>query len=166
MKLRQAVVLDATDIRIIEALKQNARISNVKLADLLGLSPAPCLRRVKELERKGIITGYEARFDRSLLGLSVMAFAEIQLKSTAAKAMDDFEKAVAKIPEVTRCYVTSGGWDYLLEVFTTDLASFEQLSNRHLTQLPGVKRVKSRFALRESHADRRPVTGSRDKTEQ
>lgn len=147
-------ILDLLDLRIIEALKRDARISNVRLAELIGISPAPCLRRVKDLERNGIILGYEARLDRSLLGMGVMAFSEIQLKSTAAHAMDEFEKAVATIPEVSRCYVTSGGWDYMLEVFTESLAAFEQLTNRHLNQLPGVKRVRSRFALRNTGQDR------------
>lgn len=142
--------LDALDLKIIEALKRDARMSNVKLADLIGISPAPCLRRVKELERSGVILGYEARLNRSLLGMGVMAFSEIQLKSTAAHAMDEFEKAVTTIPEVSRCYVTSGGWDYMLEIFTESLAAFEQLTNRHLNQFPGVKRVRSRFALRDT----------------
>lgn len=150
---RPTVMLDALDLKIVEALKRDARISNIRLAEQIGLSPAPCLRRVKELERTGVIVGYEARLDRTLIGLSVMAFSEIQLKSTAAQAMDDFEKAASTIPEVARCYITSGGWDYMLEIYTESLAAFEQLSNRHLTQLPGVKRVRSRFALRElAHA--------------
>lgn len=150
LRTRSVAQLDTIDRRIVEQLRSNARISNVKLAELIGISPAPCLRRVKELERKGVITGYVACVDRAVLGQSVMAFSEVQLKSTAAVAMDEFEAAVAKIPEVAKCFVTSGGWDYMLEIFAQDLDAFEHLTNRHLSQLPWVKRVRSRFALRDT----------------
>lgn len=150
MRTKSVTQLDTIDRRIVEQLRFNARISNVKLAELIGLSPAPCLRRVKELERKGVISHYVACINRSVFGQSVMAFSEVQLKSTAALAMDEFEAAVAKIPEVSKCYVTSGGWDYMLEIFTQDLDTFEHLTNRHLSQLPWVKRVRSRFALRDT----------------
>ena len=150
MKAKSVVQLDTIDRQIIEQLRANARISNVKLAEIIGISPAPCLRRVKELERKGVITRYVACLDRTVIGQSVMAFSEVQLKSTASVAMEEFEAAVAKIPEVTKCYVTSGGWDYMLEIFTEDIHSFEHLTNRALSRLPWVKRVRSRFALRDT----------------
>jgi Lrp/AsnC family leucine-responsive transcriptional regulator len=145
---RPTLSLDPTDRRIIEALRQDGRLSNVKLAARVGLSAAPCLRRVQELETSGVIEGYEARINLARTGLTVMAFSEIQMKSTAAKTMEDFEKAIARLPQVINCYVTSGGWDYMLEIHVEDLEAFEVLSNHHLTRLPGVNRVRSRFALR------------------
>lgn len=150
MKAKSAIQLDTIDRQIIEQLRANARMSNVKLAEIIGISPAPCLRRVKELERKGVIKRYVACLDRAIIGQSVMAFSEVQLKSTAAVAMEEFEAAVARIPQVAKCYVTSGGWDYMLEIFTEDLQSFEHLTNRSLSKLPWVKRVRSRFALRDT----------------
>lgn len=148
MRAKPEQTLDATDERILEALKRNARISNIKLAELIGISAAPCLRRVKALESSGIITGYQACVDREKIGLNVMAFSEIQLKSTESKSMLEFEKAVAGISEIKNCYVTSGGWDYILEIQTTTLSEFETLSNKRLNNLPWVRRMRSRFALR------------------
>lgn len=138
--------LDAADIRILDALQRNGRLSNVDLADAVGLSPSPCLRRVKDLEEQGYIDGYAAILNRRRLGLGVVAFVEIKIDQNA-EGDAVFRRAIARIPEVVSCFVMTGTMDYLVQVVVPDLDSFAEVSMKKLLQIPGVKDVRSSFVL-------------------
>lgn len=140
------ITLDAADIRILDALQRNGRLSNVDLADAVGLSPSPCLRRVKDLEEQGYIDGYAAILNRRRLGLGVVAFVEIKIDQNA-EGDAVFRRAIARIPEVVSCFVMTGTMDYLVQVVVPDLDSFAEVSMKKLLQIPGVKDVRSSFVL-------------------
>ncbi len=140
---------DKFDKAILNALQRSARISNVELAASVGLSPAPCLRRVKELEAAGVIEGYATILNRRAIGLGVNAFISVELHSAAMPALTKFETEVKKLPEVIEAYVLTGDWDYMLHVVSADLDAFEAFLRNHLSQIPGVARLRSSFALRE-----------------
>lgn len=138
--------LDAADLRILDALQRNGRLSNVDLAEQVGLSPSPCLRRVRELEEAGYIQGYAALLDRRRLGFGVVAFVEVKIDQNA-EGDARFRQAVERIPEVVSCFVMTGTMDYLLQVVVPDLDAFAEVSMRRLLQIPGVKDVRSSFVL-------------------
>lgn len=141
--------IDRLDLRILQELQKNARITNVELASRVGLSPAPCLRRVKELEESGVIEQYLAVINERAMGLQVNAFIAVQLQSAAMPSLELFEAELRKLPEVVEAYVLAGDWDYLVRVLVTDLDAFEAFLRKHLSQIPGVARLRSSFALRE-----------------
>ena len=138
--------LDSADLRILEALQRNGRISNVDLAEQVGLSPSPCLRRVRDLEEAGYIQGYAAILDRRRLGLGVVAFVEVKIDQNA-EGDARFRAAVEKIPEVVSCFVMTGTMDYLLQIVVPDLDSYAEVSMKRLLQIPGVNDVRSSFVL-------------------
>lgn len=139
---------NAIDQAILEQLQTDGRLSNVDLADRVGLSPSACLRRVRALEQSGVIYGYRALVDRRLLGQSTSVFVEITLKSQEESVLDTFEEAVAAHPAVVSCHLMAGDADYILQVACADVSDYEQLHRTHLAQLPGVARIRSSFALR------------------
>lgn len=139
---------NAIDQAILEQLQTDGRLSNVDLADRVGLSPSACLRRVRALEQSGVIYGYRALVDRRLLGQSTSVFVEITLKSQEESVLDTFEEAVAAHPAVVSCHLMAGDADYILQVACADVNDYEQLHRTHLAQLPGVARIRSSFALR------------------
>jgi Lrp/AsnC family leucine-responsive transcriptional regulator len=147
-KLRNPA-LDAIDRRILTALQQNARLSNVELADDVGLSPSPCLRRVRELEEEGVIRRYVTLLDPAAIGLPVSVFVSVTLEKQVEKALEPFEKAILERPEVMECYLMTGDADYLLRVVTADLAAYERFLMDHLTRVRGVASIKSSFALKQ-----------------
>lgn len=138
--------LDAADLRILDALQRNGRLSNVDLADQVGLSPSPCLRRVRDLEEAGYIQGYAAILDRRKLGLGVVAFVEVKIDQNA-EGDRIFREAVERIPEVVSCFVMTGTMDYLLQVVVPDLDAYAEVSMKRLLQIPGVQDVRSSFVL-------------------
>lgn len=138
--------LDAADLRILDALQRNGRLSNVDLADQVGLSPSPCLRRVRDLEEEGYIAGYSAILDRRKLGLGVVAFVEVKIDQNA-EGDAVFRRAVERIPEIVSCFVMTGTMDYLLQVVVPDLDAYAEVSMKRLLQIPGVKDVRSSFVL-------------------
>jgi Lrp/AsnC family leucine-responsive transcriptional regulator len=155
--------LDAADIRILGAVQRNGRLSNVDLAEQVGLSPSPCLRRVRDLEEKGYIQGYTAILDRRKLGMGVVAFVEVKIDQNA-EGDADFRRGILLLPEVVSCFVMTGTMDYLLQVVVEDLDAFADLSMRKLLSIKGVKEVKSSFVLDVvKHSTNlplpRPVTG-------
>ena len=141
--------LDAIDRRILKALQANARLSNVELADHAGLSPSPCLRRVRRLERSGVIRGYATLVDQQALGLPVSIFVMVTLERQVEQALEVFEARVRELAEVMECYLMTGDSDYLLRVVTRDLADYERFLMAHLTRFPGVASIKSSFALKQ-----------------
>jgi len=147
-KLRQEA-LDAIDRRILTQLQDNARLTNVELAEAVGLSPSPCLRRVRELEQSGVIRRYVALLDPATVGLPVSVFVNVTLERQVETALERFEAAILKRPEVMECYLMTGDADYLLRVVTADLSAYERFLVEHLTRVPGVASIKSSFALKQ-----------------
>src|SRR4051794_15920264 len=132
------ITLDAVDQRILEVLQADGRISNVALADEVGLSPSPCLRRVKRLEDEGVITGYRAVVDRAVIGLGLTVFLDVMAERHSAAAADALEDAFAAMPEVVSCHVVSGEADFRLEVVCTDLQDYDRFTREQLQVLPNV----------------------------
>jgi Lrp/AsnC family transcriptional regulator, leucine-responsive regulatory protein len=141
--------LDAIDRRILHELQENARISNADLARAVGLSPSPCLRRVRELEQGGVIRGHVALLSPSAIGLPVSVFVQVTLERQVEKALDAFEASALDRPEVMECYLMTGDADYLLRVVVADLAAYEAFLKSYLTRVPGVASIKSSFALKQ-----------------
>src|SRR3546814_422637 len=141
--------LDAIDRRILRVLQENARIPNVDLAQAVGLSPSPCLRRVRDLEERGVVRRYVGLVDPGAVGLPVSVFVHVSLERQIEHALETFESAVLDRPEVMECYLMTGDADYLLRVVVPDLEAFQRFLMEHLTRVPGVSSIKSSFALRQ-----------------
>lgn len=141
--------LDDYDLKILESLQADGRLSNNDLAQRVGLSPSPCWRRVKRLEEEGIILGYQAMFDQRRLGFGVTVFVNVAIQSQDTKAHKAFEEAVLKLPEVVGCHILAGQQDFLLQVVAEDLDAYSEFALHRLGQLPGVRELHSSFALKE-----------------
>lgn len=139
--------LDATDRRIIQLLQSDGRLPNAKLAAAVDLSPSACLRRLRMLERDGVIRGYAAIVEAEDERLTTV-IVEIVLDRQTSESMTRFETAVRKVPEVRECYLMSGNSDYFLRVEVREQADYERIHSEHLSRLPGVSRVRSSFAIR------------------
>ena len=143
------VTLDRYDRHILQALQEDGRISNQDLADRIGLSPSPCLRRVRALEESGIITGYRALVDAKALGLSLMALIHIAMDQHTPERFKHFESQVADIPGVVECLLITGqAADYQLKVVVKDMDAYQDLLLNHVTRIKGVTGVHSSFVLR------------------
>ena len=140
--------MDHFDKKLLSILQTNGRMSNVELSDAVNLSESACLRRVKSLEERGFIDKYVALLDQKKAGLTDTVFVHIVLKREEKSELLAFEEAVTKIPEILECYLMTGEFDYLLHLVVANMADFERLHNESLTQLPGVSRVNSSFAIR------------------
>src|SRR5262245_4603019 len=141
--------LDAIDRRILAKLQEDARIANVDLAREVGLSPSPCLRRVRDLEERKVIRSYVTLVDPADVGLGVSVFVQVSLERQIERALEVFEAAVRARPEVMECYLMTGDADYLLRVVVTDLPAYERFLMDHLTRIAGVASIKSSFALKQ-----------------
>lgn len=139
--------LDAIDSRIIAALQADGRLSNHQLAERIGLSPSPCLRRVKRLEREGYIESYRAVLQRDRVGLGFTAFVTVKIEGHADLAADALQKAMIAMPEVVACHMVSGDSDYLLEVVVPDRESYQAFLVDKLLDLPIIKEVRSNIAI-------------------
>ena len=144
-----ATKLDAIDRNILAHLQQNARISKAKLAEIVGLSPAPCQRRLRTLEEAGIIREYVALLDPRSVNRDVVVFIEIRLDLQVKDRLDILEKAISQWPEVLECYLMTGDADYLLRVAVPDVEAYEQFLRSKLTRLESVASIKSSFALQQ-----------------
>ena len=142
------MILDQTDRSIVDKLRRNGRITNAQLADQVNLSPSACLRRVRSLEAAGVIEGYVALVDPTALGGGTTVFVEISLASQQEDVLDAFEDAIAQCPEVVRCHLMSGEFDYLVQLDCADVGDYERVHRTQLAQLPSVARLRSSFALR------------------
>lgn len=141
--------IDRFDRQILQALQQDGRISNQELADRIGLSPSPCLRRVRALEESGFITAYRALVDAKALGLSLMALIHISMDQHTPERFKHFEAAIVKIPEVMECLLITGQTaDYQLKVVVRDMDAYQALLLNRITRIPGVTGVHSSFVLR------------------
>lgn len=139
--------LDAIDCRIVSELQADGRLSNIELAERIGLSPSPCLRRVKRLEREGLIEGYRASLQRSRVGLGFSVFLAVKINGHANKEASRFETAVVEMPEVIACHLVSGDADYLLEVVVPDLGDYQRFLVGKLLEIPIVQEVRSNIAI-------------------
>ncbi|MGH8142710.1 MAG: Lrp/AsnC family transcriptional regulator [Steroidobacteraceae bacterium] len=143
------MTLDRYDRRILELLQQDGRLSNLELADSIGLSPSPCLRRVRALEAAGIISGYRAMADAAKLGLSLMALVYISMDRHTPERFANFDAKVRNLPEVLECLLITGqDADYQLKVVVQDMDTYQRLLLHQITRIEGVTGVHSSFVLR------------------
>lgn len=139
--------LDKIDYRILHFLQNDAHITNAELAEKVGLSPSPCLRRVKALEKQGIIQRYVAIVDASEVGLPISAFVSVSLLSQDRDALQVFQSSVETYPEVMECYLMTGSSDFMLRVVVPDLQNYERFTDK-LTRIPGISNIQTSFALK------------------
>jgi DNA-binding Lrp family transcriptional regulator len=140
--------LDATDWRILKELQANGRVTNVELAEKVGISPPPCLRRVRALEQAGMIAGYFAQLDEKMVGFEVIAFAMVGLHSQSEADLRAFENRVLAWPLVRECYMLSGEIDFLLKCVAPDLTAFQDFVIEELTAAANVASVKTTLIIR------------------
>jgi len=152
--MQSMIKIDAIGRNILHELSLDGRISNLELAERVGLSPSACLRRVQELERCGVIKGYRAVIDPAKLGLNFFAYVTVGLSSHTKKSQADFEAAIALAPEVRECHNLTGTIEYLLRVETVDLAAYKHFHTEVLGVLPQVNSITT-YVLMESSKDER-----------
>ncbi|WP_029533977.1 Lrp/AsnC family transcriptional regulator [Pseudomonas asplenii] len=139
--------LDAYDRKILAALQRDGRLSNVELADEIGLSASPCLRRVRMLEEAGVIRGYQVNLDRDEVGLGLTVFVGVKVERHHEADAEAFRLAVTALPQVISAFLVSGESDFLLQVVVPDLRAYERFLTGELLRLPGVRDIRSNFAI-------------------
>jgi len=142
------MAFDRIDRQILRLLQDDGRITNVDLAERVGLTAPPCLRRVRALEEAGVIQGYHAALAPARLGYTITVFAMVSLKSQAEADLAAFEEHVATIPEVRECHMLNGEIDFILKIVATDLRSFQELLTTRLTPAPNVSHVRTSLTIR------------------
>ena len=162
--------LDKFDVQILQELQTDARLTNAELAQRVGLSAAPCWRRVRALETAGFIKGYRAEIDRHKIGLGVLAFVRLDADRNTGERTREMEEAIRKIPEIVSCHYISGAGTFELQVVTRDLDTFSEFARKILINLPNVKDIHTSFSLGEvkassslplSHLGNAPAAGGR-----
>ena len=143
------MILDNVDLKILDELQRDGALSNVTLAKRIGLSPSPCLARVKALESHGVIQRYVALASAVALGLGLNVFISISLKEQSKAALAEFEQRIAEHDEVMECYLMTGDSDYLMRVALPDIAALEKFILEQLTPIPGIEKIRSSFALKQ-----------------
>lgn len=141
--------LDAIDRRILTALQRDGRLQNVDLAKEVGLSPSPCLRRVRLLEEAGVIERYVAVLNATKVGKGLTVFARIWLSGQDAETVDHFTEAIKQLPEVVECHLMAGDCDFLLRIVAADLDDYRQFQIKHLTRIKGVQSVKTEIPMQK-----------------
>lgn len=144
--------LDRIDRAILRELLANSRISNQELSERVGLSPSPCLRRLKRLEADGIVTGYTAMIDEERIGLPVAIFISVRLERQIDSALKDFEAEIMKHPEVADCWLMTGDNDYMLRILAPGLREYENFLTGTLTKISGIASIRSSVSLRRVKA--------------
>lgn len=145
-------MLDKFDLHILKELQADARVTNAELAQRVGLSAAPCWRRVRALEEAGYIRGYHAEIDRHMIGLGVLAFVRLHADRNTGEATREMEEAIREIPEIVSCHYISGAGTFELQVVSRDLDAFSEFARRVLINLPNVKDLHTSFSLGEVKA--------------
>ena len=143
------IELDATDMRLVAELQENARLTNVELAARVGLSPSPCLARVRALEASGLIARYVTLLDPVAVGLNVSVFIQVSLEKQVDASLSRFESAITAMPEVMECYLMTGDSDYMLRVVVADVPALQRFIVDRLTKIAGVSNIRSSFALKQ-----------------
>lgn len=141
--------LDRTDIKILDILQHNGKISNVDLAAQVHLSPSPCLERVRSLEKYGYIKEYVAHLNPELLDAELVAYIEVSLKRTATKNLDDFNKRMLKLDEVVECAMVAGGFDYLIKIRTESMQSYRSFLGEKLAAIEGIAQTHTYAVMEE-----------------
>ncbi|EAU47475.1 MULTISPECIES: Lrp/AsnC family transcriptional regulator [Salipiger] len=149
----QSTRLDHRDIAILATLSREGRIAKTELAARVNLSPTPCWERMKRLEKAGYITGYRAEIDLAALGAHVQVFVTVELESHKAESFQLFERTVARMDQITGCWAIGGGYDYLMQVVTTDVATFQEMMDGLLESRAGVRRYYSYIVTKPVKAD-------------
>ncbi len=139
--------MDQIDLAILRELQRDGRISNQELSERVGLSPSPCLRRVRQLERQGVITGYRAVVDYEACGLPITAFVMVRLEKQSEETIRTFEKGLGRLSNVLAGYLTSGSFDYMLHVVCASLKDYENFIRDDLTRIPGIGSLESHFVF-------------------
>lgn len=153
--------LDAVDRNLLRLLRLDARMSNAALAAEVGLSPSACLRRIKLLEKSGVIRGYTALVDSGQMENSIAVIVNITLERQTEDYLNRFEAAVRKHPEIQECFLMTGGSDYLLKVEVANAGEFERIHKEILSTMPGVLRIHSSFSIRDVLATRAKASRKR-----
>ncbi len=146
------MAFDRIDRQILDLLQEDGRMTNVDLAERVGLTAPPCLRRVRALEEQGAIRGYHANLDAATLGYPITVFAMVSLRSQAESDLAAFESHIAAIPEVRECHMLNGEIDFILKLVATDLKSFQEILTSRLTTAPNVASVKTSLTIRTAKA--------------
>ncbi|MDC7699441.1 Lrp/AsnC family transcriptional regulator [Vogesella indigofera] len=141
--------LDAIDRRILKALQRDGRLQNIELAREVGLSPSPCLRRVRLLEEAGVIEHYVAVVNAAKVGKGLTVFARIWLTGQDAETVDHFTDAIRQLPQVVECHLMAGDCDFLLRIVAADLDDYRQFQIEHLTRIKGVQNVKTEIPMQK-----------------
>ncbi|MCH4160813.1 MAG: Lrp/AsnC family transcriptional regulator [Bifidobacterium sp.] len=142
------IAIDGVDRAIIDVLLEHGRMSNVDLAARVGLTPAPCLRRIKRLEQEGVITGYRAQIDPTVAGRAFCVYMQVQIVGTSREIVEQFETVVASYPETTEVRRLFGPVDYLIRVEVADGAAYERFQTEKMYPLPAVRRIESYPTMR------------------
>lgn len=151
--------IDRIDLKILNVLQQDGRISNLKLADSVSLSPTAVLARVQRLTRDGYILGYETLLNPLKLGAGMMVFVEVLLDRTTPNVFEAFKAAVQVYPEIMECHMVAGGFDYLLKTRMADMAAYRSFAGRVLWQLPGVRETRTYAVMEEVKSTTRLALG-------
>ncbi|BDE07255.1 transcriptional regulator [Vulcanimicrobium alpinum] len=157
-------LLDETDKRILSALQRNGRLQNVDLAKAVGLSPSPCLRRVKRLEDGGFIERYGALLDRTKLGFGITAFLSIEIERNRKAETELLRDQLRALPQVVACHIITGDADFFLEIVARDLAGYSAFVLDVLNKLPGIKSIRSSISLEAVKANAPLPLGSDKRT--
>lgn len=149
MTKKTVKTLDQIDIKILQELQYNGKISNIDLSKRVGLSPTPCLERVRRLEKQGFIMGYRALLNPELLDSPLLVIVEITLIRGKPDVFEEFNQAVQKLDEIQECYLVSGDFDYLLKTRVADMAAYRQFLGTTLLRLPGVNDTRTYVVMEE-----------------
>lgn len=139
--------LDSVDLKILKILQDDGRISNLELSQMIGLSPAPTLERVKKLEKAGVIKGYQAVLDLYRLGLGTETFMQVSLAYNKQNAIDNFMEQIAKIDEIIECYQITGASDFILRILVKDVSAYEQLVREKLSHVTEITNMQTMVIL-------------------
>ncbi|MDO4223413.1 MAG: Lrp/AsnC ligand binding domain-containing protein [Acinetobacter sp.] len=137
------IIVDRIDLKILTILQDDARISNIKLAEKVNLSPTAVLARVQRLNKEGYIQGYEARLNPSKMNAGFLVFAQILLDRTTSNALHEFKTAVMNSPQIIECHMMSGGFDFMVKIRCQNMEEYRKIADELLWQLPGVKETRS-----------------------
>lgn len=148
MKFEETNDLDKIDRKILAVLQEDGRISNLKLAQVIGLSPTAVLARTQRLHREGFVLGYEARLNPAKVGQAMAVFVEVLLDRTTPNVFESFKAAVQVHEEILECHLVAGGFDYLIKLRVQDMAAYREFAGRVLWQLPGVRETRT-YAVME-----------------
>lgn len=149
MQRDASYTLDKLDRRILDLLQHNGRMSMTELADTVGLTVTPCIERVRRLERDGVITGYHARVNPSVLDAGLLVFVEVSMSSKSERTFDEFRREVLCVPQVLECHLVSGDFDYMIKARIKEISQYRNLLGDILLRLPGVTQTKSCVVMEE-----------------